>query len=126
MATDYLIRELPEGERPRERLLRQGGSSLADSELLAVLLRTGRRGVSAIQMAMDVLRENGGLSGLLTATPHSLRRNGLGNAKAIGLAQRRHASSRRPSALGLPRSPEKRRHYRRVAGPKKAKRRPGR
>ncbi|HEY4573159.1 MAG TPA: DNA repair protein RadC [Thermoanaerobaculia bacterium] len=85
MATDYLIRELPEGERPRERLLRQGGSSLADSELLAVLLRTGRRGVSAIQMAMDVLRETGGLSGLLTATPHSLRRNGLGNAKAASL-----------------------------------------
>ncbi|HEY4596339.1 MAG TPA: DNA repair protein RadC [Thermoanaerobaculia bacterium] len=85
MATDYLIRELPEGERPRERLLRQGGSSLADSELLAVLLRTGRRGASVIQMAMDVLRETGGLSGLLTATPHSLRRNGLGNAKAASL-----------------------------------------
>ena len=85
MATDYLIRELPEGERPRERLLQQGGSSLADSELLAVLLRTGRRGASAIQMAMDVLRENGGLSGLLTATPHSLRRNGLGPAKAASL-----------------------------------------
>jgi DNA repair protein RadC len=85
MATDYLIRELPEGERPRERLLQQGGSSLADSELLAVLIRTGRRGASAIQMAMDVLRENGGLSGLLTATPHSLRRNGLGPAKAASL-----------------------------------------
>jgi DNA repair protein RadC len=85
MATDYLIRELPEGERPRERLLQQGGSSLADSELLAVLLRTGRRGASAIQMAMDVLRENGGLSGLLTATPHSLRRHGLGPAKAASL-----------------------------------------
>jgi len=85
MATDYLIRELPEGERPRERLLRQGGSSLADSELLAVLLRTGRRGASAIQMAMELLRENGGLSGLLTATPHSLRRNGLGPAKAASL-----------------------------------------
>jgi DNA repair protein RadC len=85
MATDYLIRELPEGERPRERLLQQGGSSLADSELLAVLIRTGRRGASAIQMAMDLLRENGGLSGLLTATPHSLRRNGLGPAKAASL-----------------------------------------
>jgi DNA repair protein RadC len=80
-----LIRELPEGERPRERLLQQGGGSLADSELLAVLIRTGRRGASAIQMAMDVLRENGGLSGLLTATPHSLRRNGLGPAKAASL-----------------------------------------
>lgn len=85
MTTDYLIRELPEGERPRERLLRQGGGSLADSELLAVLLRTGRRGASAIQMGMDVLRENGGLAGLLTATPHSLRRHGLGPAKAAAL-----------------------------------------
>jgi DNA repair protein RadC len=85
MTTDYLIRELPEGERPRERLLQHGGSSLADSELLAVLLRTGRRGASAIQLAMDVLLDNGGLSGQLTATPHSLRRNGLGPAKAASL-----------------------------------------
>jgi DNA repair protein RadC len=85
MTTDYLIRELPEGERPRERLLQHGGSSLSDSELLAVLLRTGRRGASALQMGMDVLRENGGLAGLLTATPHSLRRNGLGPAKAAAL-----------------------------------------
>jgi DNA repair protein RadC len=83
--TDYRIRELPEGERPRERLLQHGGSSLSDSELLAVLLRTGRVGVSALQMAMDVLRENGGLAGLLTSTPHSLRRSGLGAAKAAAL-----------------------------------------
>jgi DNA repair protein RadC len=83
--TDYMIRELPEGERPRERLLQHGGSSLSDSELLAVLLRTGRVGVSALQMAMDVLRENGGLAGLLTSTPHSLRRSGLGAAKAAAL-----------------------------------------
>jgi DNA repair protein RadC len=81
----YLIRELPEGERPRERLLEHGGASLADSELLAVLLRTGRKGVSALQMAMDLLRESGGLAGLLTATPHSLRRNGIGPAKAAAL-----------------------------------------
>ena len=80
-----MIRELPAGERPRERLLRQGGSSLSDSELLAVLLRTGRAGVSVLQMAMDALRESGGLTGLLTATPHSLRRSGLGPAKAATL-----------------------------------------
>lgn len=83
--TEYRIRELPEGERPRERLLGQGGASLSDSELLAVLLRTGRAGASALQIAMEVLRENGGLAGLLTATPHSLRRAGLGPAKAAAL-----------------------------------------
>jgi DNA repair protein RadC len=80
-----MIRELPAGERPRERLLRQGGGALSDSELIAVLLRTGRAGVSVLQMAMDVLRENGELTGLLTATPHSLRRSGLGPAKAATL-----------------------------------------
>jgi DNA repair protein RadC len=80
-----MIRDLPAGERPRERLLRQGGGALSDSELLALLLRTGRAGVSVLQMAMDVLRENGGLAGLLTATPHSLRRAGLGPAKASTL-----------------------------------------
>jgi DNA repair protein RadC len=80
-----MIRELPAGERPRERLLRQGGGALSDSELLALLLRTGRAGVSVLQMAMDVLRGNGGLAGLLTATPHSLRRSGLGPAKAATL-----------------------------------------
>lgn len=83
--TEYRIRELPRGERPRERLLEQGGGSLSDSELLAVLLRTGRAGASALQIALEVLRENGGLTGLLTATPHSLRRNGLGPAKAAAL-----------------------------------------
>jgi DNA repair protein RadC len=80
-----MIRELPAGERPRERLLRQGGSALSDSELLALLLRTGRTGLSVLQMAMDVLRESGGLTGLLTATPYSLRRSGLGPAKAATL-----------------------------------------
>ncbi len=82
---DYLIRELPEGERPRERLLEHGGRTLSDSELLAVLLRTGKVGVSAIQLAMDLLLQNGGLGGLLTATPHSLRRTGIGPAKSAAL-----------------------------------------
>src|SRR5947199_8881471 len=83
--TDYLIRELPAGERPRERLLEHGGRTLSDSELLAVLLRTGRVGVSAIQLAMDLLLQNGGLGGLLTARPRSLRRSGIGPAKAASL-----------------------------------------
>ncbi|MES1241248.1 MAG: DNA repair protein RadC [Acidobacteriota bacterium] len=80
-----LIRELPVGERPRERLLKQGSGALSDAELVAVLLRTGTRGVSALQMAMELLRETGGLSGLVSLTPASLRRNGLGPAKAATL-----------------------------------------
>jgi DNA repair protein RadC len=84
-AAQFLIRELPEQERPRERLLEQGAGALSDGELVAVLLRTGRVGDSAVQMATELLRENGGLNGLLGATPLSLRRRGLGPAKAASL-----------------------------------------
>jgi DNA repair protein RadC len=83
---DSLIREIPEAERPRERLLAMGGGgALSDAELLAVLLRTGCEGVSAVGMARDLLLEHHGLCGLLGAKPESLRRRGLGAAKAASL-----------------------------------------
>lgn len=85
MPAAVLIRELPESERPRERLLKQGSAALSDAELVAVLLRTGTRGISALQMAMELLRETGGLSGLVSLTPELLRRHGLGPAKAATL-----------------------------------------
>lgn len=81
----WLIRELPKSERPRERLLEQGSQALSDAELLAVLLRTGHTGTSAIEIARMLLHENGGLGGLLGTTPQMLRRKGLGPAKAAGL-----------------------------------------
>jgi len=81
----YLIRELPEGERPRERLLKQGGDALSDAELIAVLLRTGFKGVSVMQLATELIQETGGLSGLVALTQQGLRRKGLGPAKAATL-----------------------------------------
>lgn len=80
-----LIRELPKGERPRERLLKQGSDALSDAELVAVLLRTGTKGVSVLQMATELLQETGGLAGLVALTHQSLRRKGLGPAKAATL-----------------------------------------
>ncbi len=85
MPATGLIRELPESERPRERLLKQGSGALSDSELVAVLLRTGAEGLSVLQMAAELLHETGGLSGLVSLTPESLRRHGLGPAKAASL-----------------------------------------
>lgn len=82
---DWLIRELPKAERPRERLLAQGSQALSDTELVAVLLRTGHAKTSAIEVARQLLHENGGLGGLSGATPQMLRRKGLGPAKAAGL-----------------------------------------
>jgi DNA repair protein RadC len=80
-----LIRELPASERPRERLLKQGSDALSEAELVAVLLSTGRKGVSAVQMATELLQETAGLAGLIALTPQMLRRKGLGPAKAATL-----------------------------------------
>ncbi len=77
-----LLKEMPPEDRPRERLLRSGGEALSDAELLAVLLRTGRPGASAVEMARELLAERGGLGGLLRAEGPALRRRGLGEAKA--------------------------------------------
>lgn len=52
----YKIKDLPEDQRPREKLLKYGADRLSDTELLAILLRTGTKGKSAIDMAEEILR----------------------------------------------------------------------
>ena len=59
------MKDWPQGERPRERLLAGGPAGLADAELVAILLRTGRAGLDAVQLARLVLSRTGGLRGLL-------------------------------------------------------------
>lgn len=85
MSVVSLIRELPEDERPRERLLARGSASLGDAELVAILLRTGKPGLSALDLARDLLREEGGLAGLATAEPSRLAHRGLGEARSAAL-----------------------------------------
>lgn len=76
------IREWPEGERPREKLLARGAGALSDAELLAIFLRTGVRGKSALDLAQALIAEHGGLRGLLRADePTFTRAQGLGKAK---------------------------------------------
>ena len=76
------IASWPEAERPREKLLQQGAGSLNDSELLAIFLRTGIKGVSAVELARRLLQDFGSLSRLLTASlPEFKSMPGLGEAK---------------------------------------------
>jgi DNA repair protein RadC len=82
---DLMIRELPETERPRERLLAQGSAALSDAELIAVLLRTGSVGRAAARLAMELLQDVDGLPGLLGVSALGLQRHGLGPAKAASL-----------------------------------------
>src|SRR5690242_12431225 len=86
MSRGLLIHELPEGERPRERLMGKGADALKNSELIAILLRTGIKGVSAIQVAEELLQQFDSLDNLSRASIAQLRRiKGVGRDKAIGL-----------------------------------------
>ncbi len=76
------IRNWPEDQRPRERLIKQGAQTLSDAELLAVFLRVGVSGKSAVDLGRDMLGHFGSLNGLFTASlPEFSQLNGLGPAK---------------------------------------------
>jgi len=76
------IRDWPADERPREKLLRQGAASLSDAELLAIFLRTGTRGCSAVDLARTLLQRFGGLRPLLGSERRQFcEAPGLGDAK---------------------------------------------
>jgi DNA repair protein RadC len=84
------IRDWPVAERPRERLLQKGAAALSDAELLAIFLRVGIRGKSAIDLARDLLDQfDGDLAQLVSASGKTLSKlSGIGPAKAALL----HAS----------------------------------
>lgn len=84
------LKDLPKDAQPREKLLARGPQALADAELLALLLRTGLRGKSVLQLADELLdappRGFGGVAGLLHASADDLSRiKGLGPAKRAEL-----------------------------------------
>ena len=86
MSVGFLIKELPDRERPRERLQLQGAEALKNSELLAILLRTGTKGVSSVQVAEHLLNRFGSLNALARAGIDELRQiKGIGRDKAIAL-----------------------------------------
>lgn len=77
---------LPADARPREKMLARGAAALADSELLAILLRTGIAGKDVLTLSAELLREHGGLRGLLSTPADRLKQiKGLGDAKRCEL-----------------------------------------
>ncbi|MBP5199126.1 MAG: DNA repair protein RadC [Schwartzia sp.] len=80
-----MVRDLPEEERPREKLIRQGAASLSDTELLAILLRTGTSSVSVLHLAEEVLAkyQDKGLVSIMNISPQEIASvHGVGLAKA--------------------------------------------
>ncbi|MCK9407530.1 MAG: DNA repair protein RadC [Bacteriovoracaceae bacterium] len=80
------IKEWPEDERPREKLVKHGASSLSDAELLAILINIGTKNTSAVEVAKRLLREYSSLkriASLFVADLKQTKHKGIGTAKAV-------------------------------------------
>ncbi|MFP4020891.1 MAG: RadC family protein [Halanaerobium sp.] len=83
LQTGFTIKELPAEERPREKLLKKGSKYLSTAELLALIIRTGSKERTAVELAQDLLNFYGGLEGLQDLSCEELQKiNGIGTAKA--------------------------------------------
>ncbi|MCB1232638.1 MAG: DNA repair protein RadC [Verrucomicrobiae bacterium] len=81
------IRDLPEADRPREKLAARGPGSLTDAEILAIFFGTGRRGMSAVELGRELLRRFGSLQSIARRSLEELGQvPGIGPAKATQLA----------------------------------------
>jgi len=81
------VKELPLDDRPREKLLLRGSQNLSDAELVAILLRTGKKGKSVLEIARELISTEGNLAMLATKTVDSLQKiSGIGKDKAATLA----------------------------------------
>lgn len=85
--SSFTIQELPEGDRPREKLARLGAGALSEAELIAILLRVGMKGVNAVELARQILLKYGSLAALARCSVAELAKvKGIGLAKAVQLA----------------------------------------
>ena len=80
------ITDWPASERPREKLIELGAEALSDAELLAIFLRVGVTGKSAVDLARDLLKKFGSLNGIFAATENELSQvHGIGSSKYVQL-----------------------------------------
>ncbi len=85
-AVEYqpMIRDMPEGERPRERLMQVGSQAVSTTELMAIILRTGSGGENVLRLAERIIARFGDLSGVAKASLLELQQvKGVGPAKAV-------------------------------------------
>ncbi|CAJ1313927.1 DNA repair protein RadC [Paenibacillus sp. PK4536] len=83
-APQYLLRDVPQEERPRERMMNYGAEALSHAELLAILLRTGTKDESVVHLANRIMRQVGSIRQLVDLSIEELTEiKGIGTAKAI-------------------------------------------
>jgi DNA repair protein RadC len=81
-----MLKNWPDAERPREKLMHRGANSLSDAELLAIFLRTGVKGCNVVELSRALLQQFGSLAKLFAASPEQFcAQHGLGMAKYVQL-----------------------------------------
>ncbi|HQC29622.1 MAG TPA: DNA repair protein RadC [Methylotenera sp.] len=110
------ITDWPAAERPREKLIELGAGALSDAELLAIFLRVGVVGKSAVDLARDLLTQFGSLNAIFAATEHELSQvHGIGSSKYVQLQaifeMSRRALSEQLQARDVLSSPQQVRDY---------------
>ena len=75
MSEGLRLKDQPASERPRERLVARGPDALTHAELIAILLRTGLKGVNVVEVGRRLVKKYGSLNALALATVDELRRN---------------------------------------------------
>ena len=110
------IRDWPASERPREKLIEQGAQALSDAELLAIFLRVGVTGKSAVDLARDLLNEFGSLNAIFAASEQEISQvHGMGSSKYVQLQaifeMSQRALSEQMQAQNVLNSPQQVRDY---------------
>jgi DNA repair protein RadC len=94
------IKDWPEGDRPREKLEHKGAGFLSEAELLAILIRTGNKGASALDLAKRLLSEGKTLRDVAQMTVQDFAEVGIGKARATSIIAACELSRRFPSSMG--------------------------
>ncbi|MCX6133360.1 MAG: DNA repair protein RadC [Ignavibacteriales bacterium] len=97
------IKQWPSGERPREKLSRHGPASLSEAELLAILLRSGSKGVTAVDLAKKLLSDHRTLRDLARMSVLDLGRLGIGRVRAASIVAAFELLRRLPASDGTDR-----------------------
>jgi len=94
------IKDWPADERPREKLIKRGAGNLTDAELLAILIRTGRKGVTAVDLARHLLAEERTLRDISSMSVNGIRLLGIGESRAIAIVAAFELAKRLPEMRG--------------------------
>jgi DNA repair protein RadC len=93
------IKGWPVDERPREKLLQRGASNLTDTELLAILIRTGKKGITAVDLARHLLTEERTLRDISSMSVEKIRSLGIGESRAIAIVAAFELAKRLPEIM---------------------------